>query len=558
MALWPASDSSHCWTASTDGEVAAAIASLNAADWVRVNADRIWVARSVLASWAWSGSTARLRSTERTEHGGPAGGDALAVVLRSADGGLTVTAGIELSAEGVLRVRHVLRNVTGAAIELAGLDVVLPLPDRASQVLDLSGLWSHERRPQRTALNHGTWLRETRHGRPGHDGPFLMMAGRPGFGFRSGEVWAMHVAWSGDSRLLAERQALGAGILGGGEVLAPGEVRIGPGELYTTPWVVAVWSGEGIDGLSARLLGSKPARAPQNHPLLRPLGAGRLWLLSRMLEHLGDPEVEQLEAPRLLVGRIAEEQVVQLDVAVNNPDPVRRPEPGEHLPSPANRLVERERAALAQLLAKRPPDEALHHEVSPPIRRLPHVAHRNDERRSQASKAPGLSPQALHDPGLLGELRMEELDDHALLERDVLGLEDGAHSTAPKLAEDPVWRGQKSTLRQLNLHRSVRRQGNQRRERRAGLGHRGALIYLRRPRARSGQKNEEDRNRTEISADHRRIPCPASERRARARPPAHFFGPIWFAENGYIESGSARPASKVPSHDLPATARAAG
>ena len=56
-------------------------------------------------------------------------------------------------------------------------------------------------------------------GRPGTVGPgttipFLMMLGVPGFGFRSGEVWAVHLAWSGDKRLWAERQPLGHSLLG--------------------------------------------------------------------------------------------------------------------------------------------------------------------------------------------------------------------------------------------------------------------------------------------------------------------------------------------------------
>ena len=44
-------------------------------------------------------------------------------------------------------------------------------------------------------------MREQRQGRPGHDAPFLTIAGSPGFGFAAGEVWSLHHAWSGDSRV---------------------------------------------------------------------------------------------------------------------------------------------------------------------------------------------------------------------------------------------------------------------------------------------------------------------------------------------------------------------
>lgn len=170
-----------------------------------------------------------------------------------ADGGLRVTTDVELTPQGVLRLRHTWANHGDATVEVGSLDVVLPVPDRAAEVLDLSGTWAHERRPQRRPVGDGVWSRETRHGRPGHDHPYLVVVGTPAFGFRSGEVWAAHVAWSGDTRHWVERSALGATVLGGGELLHPGELALRPGESWTTPWLVAVWSDAGLDGLSERL-----------------------------------------------------------------------------------------------------------------------------------------------------------------------------------------------------------------------------------------------------------------------------------------------------------------
>ncbi|BCJ41868.1 alpha-galactosidase [Actinoplanes ianthinogenes] len=185
----------------------------------------------------------------------------ISVRSESADG-VHVTTEADLTAEGVLRVRHVLENRGPGVFALANLDVLLPLPAEASELLDFTGLWAHERRPQRTALRQGVWSRESRHGRPGHDDAFLMMAGTPGFGFRSGRVWAVHLAWSGDKQIWAERSALGPSVIGAGELLAPGEIRLAPGESYATPWTIAVYSDSGIDGLSDRL-----------HPWIRSLKA---------------------------------------------------------------------------------------------------------------------------------------------------------------------------------------------------------------------------------------------------------------------------------------------
>lgn len=171
----------------------------------------------------------------------------------AADGGLGITTEVELTPHGVLRVRHTWRNDGDAVVEVGSLDAVLPVPERAAEVLDLSGTWAHERRHQRRAVADGVWSRETRHGRPGHDHPYLVVVGTPGFGFRGGEVWAAHVAWSGDTRHWVERSPLGATVLAGGELLHPGELALGPGDSWTTPWTVGVWSDAGLDGLSERL-----------------------------------------------------------------------------------------------------------------------------------------------------------------------------------------------------------------------------------------------------------------------------------------------------------------
>ena len=73
----------------------------------------------------------------------------------------------------------------------------------------------------------------------------------------------MHVAWSGNHRLLAERTPAGASLLGGGELLLPGEVRLAAGETYTSPWIYGSY-GIGLDALTARFHGY--LRSRRHHP----------------------------------------------------------------------------------------------------------------------------------------------------------------------------------------------------------------------------------------------------------------------------------------------------
>ena len=159
------------------------------------------------------------------------------------------------------------------------LTLLLPVPREATELLDFTGRWIRERMPQRGPFNTGTHLREARRGKPGHDSAFLLAAGTSGFGFRSGEVWLTHVGWSGNSRHLAERANDGTGLIGGGELLFPGEVRLAAGETYESPWVYASYSSTGLDAASGRIhrwLRSRQSPPPSPAPRDREHVGGRL------------------------------------------------------------------------------------------------------------------------------------------------------------------------------------------------------------------------------------------------------------------------------------------
>jgi alpha-galactosidase len=199
-----------------------------------------------------------------------ASGDGATVSARDGACGLAVEGRLTLDAAGVVTLRWSVTNTGDGEFHLASLVAALPLAPPARELLDLTGRWTRERVPQRMPLHLGSWKREGRHGRTGHDAPLLMVAGVPGFGFRHGEVWGVHVAWSGDAVGYAERTPEGFAAIGGGELLAPGEVVLATGETYDAPAVVAAWSGSGLDGLSRRL--HRHVRAMPHHDTrLRPV-----------------------------------------------------------------------------------------------------------------------------------------------------------------------------------------------------------------------------------------------------------------------------------------------
>lgn len=196
-------------------------------------------------------------------------------VLRDHEDRVEVRSELSMDTGAVLRARTQVTNISATeVIDVSAVRLMLPLPHRATEYLDFTGRWTGERRPQRSLLHDGTWLRSSRRGRPGHDGSFVTIAGTPGFGFRTGEVWASHLGWSGNQESVLERLPEGAGVhssvLGSAELLEPGEVRLEPGQSYSTPTSYCAWSPAGIDGATERFHSSLRAR-PQHPGTVRPL-----------------------------------------------------------------------------------------------------------------------------------------------------------------------------------------------------------------------------------------------------------------------------------------------
>ncbi|MFJ4879028.1 alpha-galactosidase [Streptomyces sp. NPDC088745] len=166
---------------------------------------------------------------------------------------------IELTRSGLVRQRAALTHEGGhedgregeRPFTLDGLLLTLPVPAHATELLDLTGRHLRERSPQRHEFTIGTHARENWRGRTGIDATLVQIAGESGFGFRTGEVWGMHVAWSGNHRSLAERTPAGVRLLGGGESLLPGEIRLAVGQTYDSPWVYGSY-GRGLDELAGR------------------------------------------------------------------------------------------------------------------------------------------------------------------------------------------------------------------------------------------------------------------------------------------------------------------
>ncbi len=154
----------------------------------------------------------------------------------------------------VLLMKTTLHNISPQGTE--PLDVqwlaagTLPLDTQCSTVQSYKGQWANEFLVCRDALLQGTWRRDTRRGRNGHDQFAGSLALTPESNLHHGLTYGMHLAWSGNHTQLIERLPDGGLQLQMGEWLAPGEIRLASGEQCTTPELVATCSPQGSNGVA--------------------------------------------------------------------------------------------------------------------------------------------------------------------------------------------------------------------------------------------------------------------------------------------------------------------
>ena len=184
---------------------------------------------------------------------------------------LALVVEIGLAFSGLLKARATLTNTDPTApFDLGGLLLAVPVPTVADELFDLTGRHARERVPQRGPFRVGVLSRESRKGKPGLDASFLLAAGVPGFGFTGGEVWGLHVGWSGNQVAYAERTYNGLRFLGGGELLLSGEIRLDGGGAYSTPWLFGSY-GDGLNELAQRVhsyLRARPAHPHGSRPVV--------------------------------------------------------------------------------------------------------------------------------------------------------------------------------------------------------------------------------------------------------------------------------------------------
>lgn len=159
--------------------------------------------------------------------------------------GLGLDVDIVLHPSGLLDVRASLVNLGSEDLRVDRLAIVLPVPGDETVVLDQSSRHMREHVLQFHPLTVGEHSQTTR-GLRALVSSTVLGTCTPGTRWEDGRVHYLHVAWSGNTHSWAQRTPHGLSVIGGEELLEPGEIVLGPGQSYATPPVLATWGQDGL------------------------------------------------------------------------------------------------------------------------------------------------------------------------------------------------------------------------------------------------------------------------------------------------------------------------
>ncbi len=157
---------------------------------------------------------------------------------------------------GVIRISATVTNEGSRPLDLNEMPTAcLPVPHDMTNIVGFTGRWTQEFGRERLPRPTGTYCRENRSGRTSHFSYPALLLTQADTNEQAGEVYGLHLAWSGNHRLRVDSLTDGRVVASMGALLFPGEVRLARGESYTSPEIVGAYSAHGFSALSRKFHG---------------------------------------------------------------------------------------------------------------------------------------------------------------------------------------------------------------------------------------------------------------------------------------------------------------
>ncbi|EEW27035.1 alpha-galactosidase [Rhodobacter ferrooxidans] len=168
------------------------------------------------------------------------------LVLHSTSDGLTLSHILTAQPTGVITLQTRLNSATPIRVQWLAAPV-LPAPQAAGELIDVSGKWTREFQLNRVPWTPGIHLREARTGRSGHEHPPWLILPETGCTNTQGTAFALHYAWSGGHRMLAEELPDGRRQVQFGHATG---AETEPGTRFETAELIAAHSTRGLNGIA--------------------------------------------------------------------------------------------------------------------------------------------------------------------------------------------------------------------------------------------------------------------------------------------------------------------
>lgn len=163
---------------------------------------------------------------------------------------LLVKTEVELNEYDILSIRNTLKNLSAESYYLNRLSVTIPLPEKSHDLMSFGGCWLQEFKSHRINISHGTYKQENYRGRTSHEYFPGLITGTNGFSENQGEVWGVHLAWSGNHRMQYSVRSDSSRFIQAEALYFPGEIILSENEEVSTPWVYAGYGGCGLNSMS--------------------------------------------------------------------------------------------------------------------------------------------------------------------------------------------------------------------------------------------------------------------------------------------------------------------